>query len=85
MDMCTQTQQLLVQIKVPWLSSWSWDAVIHCFPSDPARGGLTPHLTCTHCFGLVTIRWQSKKADECFRRQLMIGAPIVRLGTKLPS
>eukprot|EP00955_Chlamydomonas_euryale_P102257 365408-Chlamydomonas_euryale.AAC.4 len=39
----------------------------------------------THCLGWLTIRWQSNTAAECLRRHLMMGAPMVRLGTKWPS
>ena len=41
--------------------------------------------TLIHCWGLDTIRWQSRKLSVCFLRDLTIGAPRVRLGTKWPS
>lgn len=40
----------------------------------------------THCLGFETIRWQSKKASgRFFLRDLTMGAPRVKFGTKWPS
>mmetsp|Transcript_28887 Transcript_28887/g.81345 ORF Transcript_28887/g.81345 Transcript_28887/m.81345 type:complete len:291 (+) Transcript_28887:213-1085(+) len=38
-----------------------------------------------HCWGLETMRWQSRKPEVCFRRAASTGWPRVMFGTKWPS
>ncbi len=67
-----------------YLSFWTRGAErMHLDSKSSVLFGLT--LTCTHCSGLDTMRWQSRNALVCLRRLATTGAPMVRLGTKWPS